>query len=126
MANKIFKIKCLVKNNINIYSYYFMIYDSNFSLIYSGYTDKLGYIYFKPEYYKTYHFVVRPSPRINPGLMHKCIVFTKNSCDTLLLEFNILENNLNPSVTLYILDANYENLKIEKGRIFLWPNHMKY
>lgn len=123
MNTREFKIKCLASNTLCIYNYHIIIYDSDFFLVYDGYTNKLGYITFCPQYYKIYHFVII-SPKIKNGLIHKCIVFTNSSCDTIIIEFSILEK-ISHSITLYLLDKNYENLKIEKGMIRLWPNHMK-
>ena len=107
-----FLIKCHVKNDLSFYQFSFKIYDLNDNLILSDVTDKYGCYTCKlpQKIYKIKIYANTLEPNIMFGIINKPI---NNFC---FIKMN--------RIITALYDQNYLGLKIEKGKIMLWPNHM--
>lgn len=107
-----FLIKCHVKNDLTFYKFKFKIYDLNNNLILSDVTNEYGCYTCKlpQKIYKIKIYSDALEPNIMFGILNKEV---NNFC--FIKSSYII-------ATLY--DQNYLGLKIGKGKILLWPNHM--
>lgn len=114
------KIKCLVSNSLDIYKYHIKIYDSKGNIICDSSADDRGVLYFEPKYFEVYKVVVNIRAKIYPNKIIRNVIFTDNGCDTLVFAFKKL-----CPIVIKLTDKNYRNLKVEKGEIILWQDHIR-
>lgn len=116
------KIKCLKENCVNSSYYYIKVYNSNDELL----LDKKikNEFYLEYEYNKLYKIVVTTNCCYQNRIC-KNVYFTKsNEIDTLYFIFSNPKMQYHKKITFKFSDHYYKGLKIEKGEIFLWQNHI--
>ncbi len=105
-------IKCCVKNDLAFHTFKFNIYDLNNNLIISSKTDKYG----------CYTCDL-------PKKLYKIVIYSKNLIPNRMVgilnkEINTFCFIKNDSIVVTLTDSNYSGLKIGRGKIMLWQNHM--
>lgn len=113
----------MVCNSLSKYNYNINIYNCDNKLICKSCSDEL---FFYAEYYKIYKIVIYTYNDIYPQKICKDIVLTPINCNIIIFNFNKLDNNSKIiPIILNITDKYYKGLKIMKGEINLWQNHIK-
>lgn len=103
------KIKCLLKESLDINKYYINIYDLNNNLVYKGYSE---YNCFNINIKKGIYKIIIKSEKI-------CISrhIYVNSCNS-IINF-IFDNGRSRSINFKLTDKNYIGLPITKGELIL-------
>lgn len=110
------RIKCKLFNNIDIVKYHVIIFDHKNNLILDDYTNKLGCLYFKPQYYGLYNIIIIPS------IGYKVIctgIYINEKTDNFVFSFRSYSPLI---ITFKLTDKNYKDLPIKEGKLFLWKS----
>lgn len=106
------KIKCISINNIGLSCYHVIIYNSKCEKILDSCINELGYVEFMPEFLEIYKIYVTNKNKTIVLNYLEC----KNNCNNIMVRFDDSNKHL---ITINLVDSNYDDLKIIKGKILL-------
>ena len=118
------KIKCSVSNDINIYRFHIMIYNSNHKLIFDKFTNKFGEVIFKAPYFGIYKIVITSEKYFVSNKICTNFLVNNRGCNILLFTFQKQNFNNYRLVTFKLTDKHYKDLKVQKGDSILWQKNI--
>lgn len=114
-------IKCSINDIYSKITYKLIIKENKNTIINKTITNNENNI-IELEDNKIYSISITPSLSVYPYKINDTIN-TYKDLKTLNYNFGIPINNKETSIVLNIIDANYENLILERGEINLWKKH---
>lgn len=121
MDYKKINIKCIIYNVLYNCIFQVFIYNKNNVCVFNKCC--CGNIFFKPSSFGTYKIVIIPKIKTYPNYISSSFIVDEKS-DNLII-YNFKKIHIAPLITIKITDQVYKGLKIMKGEIKLWPNHIQ-
>lgn len=120
---KCLKIKCRVCGTMEPAQFYIKIYNIKKELIFDSVTDSLGCVVVNFPYDGVYNITITSSNNLVPKEI-KRVLYVYDFCpDTLLFNFNNINNYESAPIKFVVTDTNYKGLPIMKGELILWQKN---
>lgn len=120
---KCLKIKCRVCSTIEPSLFYIKIYNMRKELIYDAVTDNLGCVLFNFPDNGIYNITITSSNNLVPKEIRSVLCVYDFCPDTLLFNFNNINNYESLPIKFIVTDTNYKGLPITKGELILWQKN---